>query len=97
MNKNDSDEYIHHYYLLFIVQHPRGNNFKKLILDIANQKYPELRKSMQQDDKYIFINNYMFIILLQQDIALRCQVAQDDKHIFINNYMFIILWHTPSK
>jgi hypothetical protein len=45
---------------------------KKLILDIANLKYPELRKSMQQDDKHIFINNYMFIILYNKDISKRC-------------------------
>jgi hypothetical protein len=31
----------------------------KIILDIANLKYPELRKSMQQDDKHIIINKYI--------------------------------------
>ena len=58
MNKNDVIIIIFIHLLFYHRDDNRYDNFKKLILDIANQKYPELRKSMPQDDKHIIINNY---------------------------------------
>ncbi len=75
MNKNDSDEitiiFIH---LLF--QHPLGNNFKKLILDIANQKYPELRKRKYSLEYYL--KNFIYVL---NDISKWESFPEDDKTI----------------
>ena len=52
------------------------NNFKKLILDIANQKYPELRKRKYSLEYYL--KNFIYVL---NDISKWESLPEDDKTI----------------